>query len=121
MTIAPRVTAPTPAVEAPAAAGPEARPRPARWRSLLRAMRPQQWVKNLLVLAPLLFAQQLFAGFAVARALAAFALFCLVSSSIYLINDVKDVAQDRLHPRKRGRPIAAGEVSTTAAGAVAVV
>lgn len=99
---------------------PVAAPRPAWWRSLLTEMRPQQWVKNLLVLAPLLFAHQLFAGVALARAFAAFGLFCLVSSSIYLLNDIKDATQDRLHPRKRLRPIAAGQLSA-AAGVVATI
>ena len=83
---------------------------PAWWRSLWIELRPQQWVKNLLVLAPLLFAHQLFAGTALLKALAAFGLFCLVSSSIYLLNDLKDAAQDRLHPKKRLRPIAAGQL-----------
>jgi 4-hydroxybenzoate polyprenyltransferase len=79
--------------------------------SLCMEMRPRQWVKNLFVLTPLLFSQNLFAFAAVGRALAAFILFCLASSSVYLLNDIKDRKQDRLHPRKRHRPLAADELS----------
>ncbi|MGE0821074.1 MAG: decaprenyl-phosphate phosphoribosyltransferase [Candidatus Binatia bacterium] len=74
-------------------------------------MRPQQWVKNLTVLAPLLFSQQLFNPSDVASAFGAFALFCLLSSSIYVFNDICDREQDRLHPQKRHRPIASGQLS----------
>lgn len=95
--------------------------RPAWWRSVLAEMRPQQWVKNVLVLAPLLFAHQLFTGVALARAFAAFGLFCLVSSSIYLLNDLKDAAQDRRHPEKRLRPIAAGHLRVSVAVAAMIL
>src|SRR3712207_7936327 len=61
--------------------------------------RSQQWVKNLAVLAPLLFSLNLFHPVALGYALAAFAVFCLVSSSIYLLNGIQDREQDRLHPR----------------------
>src|SRR5262245_39455268 len=74
-------------------------------------MRPWQWVKNLFVLTPLLFSHNLFAPAAVGRALASFVLFCLVSSSVYLLNDIQDRSQDRLHPTKRLRPLAAGELN----------
>ena len=88
-----------------------------------RALRPQQWVKNLFVLVPLLFAQHLFEPIAVARAVAAFVCFCLVSSSVYLLNDLKDREHDRLHPQKRHRPLAAGELSVGVAcsGTVALL
>jgi len=104
----------------PLATWPAAASRAVWWRSLWTEIRPQQWVKNLVVLAPLLFAHQLFAGVALARGFAAFGLFCLISSSIYLLNDVKDAAHDRLHPRKRLRPIAAGHLSATS-GVVAMI
>src|SRR5262245_26072004 len=78
-------------------------------------MRPWQWVKNLFVLTPLLFSHNLFAPAAVGRALASFVLFCLVSSSVYLLNDIQDRSQDRLHPTKRLRPLAAGELSLVVA------
>lgn len=79
--------------------------------SLWMEMRPWQWVKNLFVLTPLLFSKNLFAPVAVGQALAALILFCLISSSVYLLNDVKDCEQDRLHPQKRHRPLATGELS----------
>jgi 4-hydroxybenzoate polyprenyltransferase len=83
-----------------------------RWVvSLWVEMRPQQWVKNLFVLTPLLFSRNLFAPVTVGQALASFILFCLVSSSVYLLNDIQDRAQDRLHPTKRLRPLAAGELN----------
>ena len=87
----------------------------ARAESLWVELRPRQWLKNLLVLAPLLFSQNLFALGAAVRTLAAFALFCLISSSVYLLNDIQDCEQDRLHPQKRHRPLAAGELSLGAA------
>src|SRR6266705_6060151 len=75
-------------------------------RSLWIELRPQQWLKNLLVLAPLLFSQNLFIPAATEKALIAFVLFCLISSSVYVLNDVRDREQDQLHPTKRHRPIA---------------
>ena len=87
-----------------------------RWvGSLCIELRPHQWVKNLLVLAPLLFSKNLFNPVTVGQAAVTFALFCLVSSSVYLVNDIKDREQDRLHPHKRLRPIASGEISVKAA------
>jgi 4-hydroxybenzoate polyprenyltransferase len=83
-----------------------------RWAaSLWVEMRPQQWVKNLFVLTPLLFSRNLFAPATVGQAVASFLLFCLVSSSVYLLNDIQDRSQDRLHPTKRLRPLAAGELN----------
>jgi 4-hydroxybenzoate polyprenyltransferase len=84
-------------------------------QGLSRTLRPQQWVKNLFVLVPLLFAQHLFDPIAVARAVIAFFCFCLVSSSVYMLNDLKDREHDRLHPQKRSRPLAAGELSVSVA------
>jgi 4-hydroxybenzoate polyprenyltransferase len=89
--------------------------------TLLRAMRPQQWVKNVFVLAAVVFARG-DRGLVkpadygdVWRSLAAFAAFCLGASAIYLINDVLDVEGDRAHPEKRLRPIASGELGIRAA------
>jgi 4-hydroxybenzoate polyprenyltransferase len=86
---------------------------------LLQALRPSQWIKNLVVLAAFFFArwdpsQQAHAtGLSpVLRVLAAAGLFCLISSAIYLVNDIRDVEADRAHPVKCRRPIAAGTVST---------
>lgn len=77
----------------------------------IRAMRPRQWVKNVLVLAAPVAAGRLFEPTVLLNTLGAFGAFCLISASIYLINDIRDVEADRSHPKKRFRPIAAGEVS----------
>ncbi|MEM7318462.1 MAG: UbiA family prenyltransferase [Pseudomonadota bacterium] len=79
-----------------------------QWSALIKAMRPHQWAKNLLIFLPLLAAQQL-GGFP-AAALAAVC-FSLAASSAYLINDLVDIRPDRIHPRKRHRPFASGQVS----------
>lgn len=73
-------------------------------------MRPKQWIKNLLVLAALVFSKNLLDGAALLRSLAAFGIFCLLSGAVYIINDLVDRESDRLHPEKRRRPIAAGRV-----------
>jgi 4-hydroxybenzoate polyprenyltransferase len=87
---------------------------------LIRAMRPLQWSKNSLVFAALLFDKRIFQWDALWHTLAAAMVFSAVSSAIYLVNDVRDLHQDRLHPKKRNRPIAAGEVSQGQAMRVAV-
>jgi 4-hydroxybenzoate polyprenyltransferase len=89
--------------------------------SLIRSFRPGQWTKNLLVFAALLFAVKLFDPNAAARSAAGFAVFCALSSVVYLINDVMDREGDRLHPLKRMRPIASGEVSVGVAMTAAAV
>ena len=78
-------------------------------------MRPQQWTKNLLVFAALLFAAQAHVPAQRVRALGIFAAFCLLSSAVYIFNDLLDRKADRAHPRKRLRPIASGKVGPTAA------
>lgn len=88
---------------------------------LLRAMRPNQWVKNVFVLAPLVFAQKMTDSAAVAVELTAFAVFCALSSSVYLVNDIFDREADRLHPTKRSRPVASGRLAPGTAGAAAVL
>jgi decaprenyl-phosphate phosphoribosyltransferase len=87
----------------------------------VRAMRPRQWLKNLLVLAAPLAAGKLFEPAILKGAALAFVAFCLVSASVYLVNDVRDVEEDRLHPTKRFRPIAAGELKPATALALATV
>ncbi len=77
---------------------------------LLRTMRPRQWVKNVLVFAAPLASGTVLQLDVLLPTLAAFGLFCLMASAIYLLNDVRDVAEDRRHPRKRFRPVAAGIV-----------
>lgn len=86
----------------------------------LRLLRPHQWVKNLFVFAGLIFGAQLTHAESVIAALIGFAFLCLVSSTVYVVNDIHDRAEDRLHPRKCKRPIASGEVSVAAAWALAV-
>ena len=79
--------------------------------ALIRLMRPEQWIKNGFVLAPLIFAGRFTDRAAVAEALLAALLFSLASSAAYILNDLHDLAQDRKHPRKSRRPLAAGHVS----------
>ncbi len=76
-----------------------------------RVLRVRQWPKNGFLLAPLIFDGQLFNLPAAGKTLAGLAVFCLLSSGLYVINDILDVASDRQHPRKRLRPIASGEIS----------
>ena len=109
--------------ERPVAPGVAAPPTPAarsKLRTLLVAMRPQEWIKNLLVFAGLLFSGKLDEGAQVLDATATFAAFCAISSAGYLFNDLRDVVHDRQHPEKRHRPIASGALSAPAAWACAV-
>lgn len=92
-----------------------AQPRRGRVRSLLVSMRPHQWVKNLFVLAPLLFGQRLGDPHAVGQALLACAVFCLIASALYIVNDIADAENDRAHPEKRLRPIASGVLAPSLA------
>jgi decaprenyl-phosphate phosphoribosyltransferase len=87
--------------------------------ALLRGMRPRQWLKNTLVVAAPFVAGRLLEPFVLGRVALAFAAFCLAASGVYLVNDALDAEDDRLHPRKRDRPVAAGLVSPAAAVAVA--
>jgi 4-hydroxybenzoate polyprenyltransferase len=90
--------------------------------ALLVSLRPHQWTKNLLVLAPLALAKHLFELGPLLSALAAFALFCGLSGTVYLLNDVADFERDRVHPLKRKRPVASGALPVrTAAGAAVVL
>lgn len=89
--------------------------------NLLLSLRPGQWTKNLFVFAAVVFAQRLTDANAVARAIAAFLVFCALSGTVYLINDVFDREQDQRHPLKAKRPIASGEVSPTTALTAAVI
>jgi 4-hydroxybenzoate polyprenyltransferase len=86
------------------------------WTSL----RPHQWTKNLAVFAALALSKHLFEPGPLARSVLAFALFCALSGTVYLLNDVADFERDRLHPLKRLRPIARGALSRRAAATMAV-
>jgi len=89
--------------------------------AVLVALRPRQWVKNLLVFAVPLAAGKLTQRDVLVDSLVAFACFCAVASATYLVNDVRDVESDRAHPSKRFRPIAAGEVPVPLAVVLAVL
>jgi 4-hydroxybenzoate polyprenyltransferase len=77
----------------------------------LKLIRPKQWLKNLFVFAPLVFAKELFQVEPLLLALTAFCSFCLTASAVYVINDIADVEADRSHPEKKFRPLAARTVS----------
>ncbi len=85
--------------------------------ALLASLRPRQWTKNGAVLAPLIFAREALQAGPALRALAATAGFCLLSSAVYLFNDLIDRERDRLHPVKRLRPIASGALAPAVAAA----
>jgi decaprenyl-phosphate phosphoribosyltransferase len=114
----------------PAAIAPTVKPHhPSMVRGLVKTLRPHQWVKNLFVLAPMVFhkdvfirtSQGPFLNLAVTgMAVAATGVFCLLAGAVYTINDLVDVDADRVHPVKRFRPIARGDVSVSAARAMAI-
>ncbi len=79
-------------------------------KALLKTMRPRQWSKNIFIFAALVFDKQLFHRTAFLETLAGFFLFCLISSSVYIFNDIVDIEADRQHPEKKKRPIPSGEL-----------
>ena len=89
--------------------------------AVLVALRPSQWTKNFILFAGLLFGGKLLDSSAVITSMLAFAVFCILSGVVYLVNDVRDVDADRAHPTKSRRPIAAGDLSIPAALTWAVV
>lgn len=91
-----------------------------RVRGMLRTMRPQQWVKNTFVLAPVVFAKHLTDPVTLRSAGLAFGVFCLLAGAVYTLNDLVDAGADRVHPVKRFRPIASGRVPVPAAKALFV-
>ncbi|MHB9131037.1 MAG: decaprenyl-phosphate phosphoribosyltransferase [Armatimonadota bacterium] len=94
---------------------------PSALRDWVQVLRPRQWIKNLVVLAGLIFSAQFTHHHTLLVALAAVGIFCLLSSVGYLINDVLDAAVDRRHPIKCRRPIAAGRITPSAAVSVAIL
>lgn len=80
--------------------------------SYIKLIRPKQWIKNFFVIAPAVFARELFHPDAATLTLRAFLGFCFTASAVYVINDIVDVEADRAHPEKKHRPIAAGRIST---------
>ncbi|MCK6542606.1 UbiA prenyltransferase family protein [bacterium] len=85
--------------------------RSALWRNMLAAMRPLHWIKNIFVLVPLLFSASEWTSVQIVYISAAFGLFCLAASAVYLFNDVVDREEDARHPSKQLRPITRGLVS----------
>jgi len=90
-----------------------------RWRDLLRALRPHQWVKNILLLLPLIAAHDSDPG-AIGVVLAAIVAFSFAASSIYIVNDLLDLEADRQHAKKKSRPFAAGTVPITVGMATSI-
>ena len=90
------------------------------WHAVLVEARPKQWIKNGILFAAIVFAKHLTEQSALRDVGLAFLLFCMVASGVYYCNDLVDRAADRLHPRKRFRPIAAGEISLPIAWAIGV-
>jgi 4-hydroxybenzoate polyprenyltransferase len=84
-------------------------------RTLVRQMRVRQWTKNLVVFAGVIFSVHFTNLHELARASRAFAAFCLLASAVYTLNDLRDVEGDRLHPKKKFRPIASGQLSVPGA------
>jgi 4-hydroxybenzoate polyprenyltransferase len=80
-------------------------------RTIFATLRPQQWVKNLVVFAGLIFSQNLGNTDLILETIAGFVLFCLLSSSVYIFNDIMDLESDRKHPSKSSRPIASGKIN----------
>ena len=87
----------------------------------METLRPQQWVKNGFVFAALIFSQSLMRWDRCRQVLLAVVVFCLVSSAVYVLNDIMDASEDRHHPTKKLRPIASGRLSATTAGIVGVI
>jgi 4-hydroxybenzoate polyprenyltransferase len=90
-------------------------------RNLFITLRPQQWVKNFVLFAGLIFSQNLDKPELILKSVAGFALFCLLSSSVYIFNDIMDIESDRRHPLKSSRPIASGRINLSTATLLFVV
>jgi len=88
---------------------------------LLKSMRPRQWSKNAFVFVALFFDRKILDPASVVAALIAFVLLCMMSSAVYLMNDLVDIENDRLHPTKKNRPLPAGELSPLVAGVAAAI
>ena len=96
-------------------------PRRSPLRAAIKTGRPKEWIKNVFVFAGLLFSGKFNQSHDVFEAFLTFVAFCLISSAGYFVNDLIDVELDRKHPKKRFRPLAAGELSESAAKAIAPV
>jgi len=85
------------------------------WFLIFKTMRPKQWSKNLLLFAALIFSQNLLNSAMLGETIIAFIIFCLLSGSVYILNDLLDLQQDRAHPRKSKRPLASGRLKPSIA------
>lgn len=90
-------------------------------KPIIESLRPKQWTKNLLLFAGLLFSKSLFQVPLLLKATAGFFIFCLLSGTEYLVNDLLDIEQDRTHPVKSKRPLASGKLAPSSAVAVVIV
>ena len=90
-------------------------------REIIQSLRPQQWLKNLFIFAPLIFSENIFDRSMFLQTLLAFGIFCLLSGALYILNDLKDLEEDKLHPIKSKRPLARGELKRRQAIAVFVI
>ena len=88
---------------------------------LIKAMRPRQWVKNVLIFAAVVFDRKLSNRTSLIDTVLGFVVFCLIASAVYLINDLTDIEADRQHPQKRHRPIASGEIPVWATWLAVVI
>ena len=85
-------------------------------KKYIKLLRVKHYIKNLLVFLPVFFGKAIFESATVLRAVLGCLAFCAVSSAVYILNDIRDVESDRKHPTKKDRPLAAGEITVTAAG-----
>jgi len=113
------ITSEHPTIPADGTAGDRVVPRRSPLRAAIKTGRPQEWIKNVFVFAGLLFSGQFDNSHAVLEAFLTFLAFCAISSAGYYVNDLVDVELDRKHPKKRFRPLAAGELSERAAMTIA--
>ena len=91
-----------------------------KFKSIIQLVRVQHWVKNLLVFIPIFFAGNAGANLSMAYVLHAFIAFCLMSSAVYIFNDYIDIEADRLHPKKKNRPLASGRITKRFSSILAV-
>jgi len=84
-------------------------------KNLFKTMRPKQWPKNVFIFTALVFVKELFTPIPLLKTIAAFILFCFLSSAVYLVNDVVDIEKDRQHPTKRLRPLPSGQLKPSVA------
>lgn len=88
---------------------------------ILKLIRPKQWAKNLIVFAPALFSGKIFEPATLSAASLCFVAFCMCASAVYVVNDVLDCKSDRLHPKKKNRPVASGKISVPLALSLGVI